>query len=132
MPESGTACRRPLVLAGVRQVRGGRVAGGVRKARGARGIGTGNRQPPPARTGDVPGFKGDDWYVIVFTATEFDGELKENGEGFLKWIPDEALESLHLWPSDHIFFQWLREEKFFSAKFMYVGEEMKGYEVTIY
>jgi 8-oxo-dGTP diphosphatase len=78
------------------------------------------------------GFKGDDWYVFVFTATEFDGELKENGEGFLKWIPDEALESLPLWPSDHIFFQWLREEKFFSAKFMYVGEEMKAYEVIIY
>ena len=79
-----------------------------------------------------PGFKGDDWYVFVFTATEFYGELKENGEGFLKWIPDEALESLPLWPSDHIFFKWLREGKFFSAKFMYVGEEMKGYEVTIY
>lgn len=79
-----------------------------------------------------PGFKGDDWYMFVFTATEFDGELKENGEGFLKWIPDKALESLPLWPNDHIFFQWLREEKFFSEKFMYVGEEMKAYEVTIY
>jgi len=79
-----------------------------------------------------PGFKGGDWYVFVLTATEFDGELKENGEGFLKWIPDEALVSLPQWPSDHIFFQWLLEEKFFSAKFIYVGEEMKGYEVTIY
>ena len=71
------------------------------------------------------GFKGDDWYVFVFTATEFDGELKENGEGFLKWIPDEALESLHLWPSDHIFFPWLREEKFFSAKFVYKGRRCR-------
>ena len=79
-----------------------------------------------------PGFKGDDWYVFVFTATEFDGELKENGEGYLKWIPDAEMESLPLWPSDHIFFPWLREEKFFSAKFVYEGEEMKGYEVVLY
>jgi 8-oxo-dGTP diphosphatase len=79
-----------------------------------------------------PGFKGNDWYVFVFTAQEFSGELKENGEGYLKWIPDAELESLPLWPSDHIFFPWLREDKFFSAKFVYEGEEMKGYEVAFY
>ena len=79
-----------------------------------------------------PGFKGDDWYVFVFTTQEFSGELKENSEGYLKWIPDEELESLPVWPSGHIFFQWMQEEKFFSAKFVYVGEEMKGYEVTVY
>jgi 8-oxo-dGTP diphosphatase len=79
-----------------------------------------------------PGFKGDDWYVFVFSATDFDGELIGNGEGYLKWIPDEELESLPLWPSDHIFLQWLREEKIFSAKFVYEGEEMKGWEVRFY
>ncbi|PIU91481.1 MAG: DNA mismatch repair protein MutT [Anaerolineae bacterium CG17_big_fil_post_rev_8_21_14_2_50_57_27] len=79
-----------------------------------------------------PGFKGEDWYVFVFTAQEFSGELKENGEGYLKWIPNAELESLPLWPSDHIFFQWLQEEKFFSAKFVYEGEEMKGWEVALY
>ena len=78
------------------------------------------------------GFKGEDWYVFVFTAQEFSGELKENGEGYLKWIPNAELESLPLWPSDHIFFQWLQEEKFFSAKFVYEGEEMKGWEVALY
>lgn len=79
-----------------------------------------------------PGFKGNDWYVFVFTAQEFSGELKENGEGYLKWIPDAELESLPLWPSDHIFFPWLREDNFFSAKFVYEGDEMKGYEVVLY
>jgi len=79
-----------------------------------------------------PGFKGEDWYVFVFTAQESSGELKENGEGYLKWIPNAELESLPLWPSDHIFFQWLQEEKFFSAKFVYEGEEMKGWEVALY
>jgi len=79
-----------------------------------------------------PAFKGEDWYVFVFTAEEFSGELKENEEGFLKWIPDGELESLPLWPSDHIFLPWLREEKFFLAKFEYEGEEMMNYTVSFY
>ncbi len=79
-----------------------------------------------------PGFKGDDWYVFVFTATEFTGELKENEEGYLKWIPDEELEALALWPSDHIFLPWIRAGKFFSAKFVYAGDEMKEHEVAFH
>jgi 8-oxo-dGTP diphosphatase len=79
-----------------------------------------------------PGFKGADWYVFVFTAKKFSGELKENGEGYLKWIPNMDLESLPLWPSDHIFLPWLLEEKFFTAKFVYAGEEFLRYEVMFY
>ena len=80
-----------------------------------------------------PGFKGDDWYVFVFTAEQFKGELtSENAEGYLQWVSDSQLESLPLWPSDHIFFPWLQEERFFSAKFVYAGDEMKGHKVIFY
>jgi 8-oxo-dGTP diphosphatase len=79
-----------------------------------------------------PAFKGEDWYVFVFTAEEFSGELKENEEGYLKWIPDNELETLPLWPSDHIFVPWIRAGKFFSARFIYEGDEMKEYTVTFY
>jgi len=79
-----------------------------------------------------PAFKGEDWYVFVFTATEFSGELKENEEGYLKWIPDEEVESLPLWPSDHVFLPWIREGRFFSAKFTYQGENIIGREVAFY
>jgi len=79
-----------------------------------------------------PGFKGNDWYVFVFTAHEFSGELRENHEGYLEWIPDAQLESLPLWPSDHIFLSWIRDGKFFSAKFVYEGDEMKDHSVTFY
>ncbi len=79
-----------------------------------------------------PGFKGDDWYVFVFTAQDFSGELKENGEGYLEWIPDNELESLPLWPSDHIFLPWIRQGRFFSAKFVYDGEEMKSHSEVFY
>jgi 8-oxo-dGTP diphosphatase len=79
-----------------------------------------------------PGFKGADWYVFVFTATNFTGDLIPSPEGDLCWVPDEELESLPLWPSDHIFLPWLKEEKFFSAKFMYEGDKYLSYEVRLY
>ena len=78
------------------------------------------------------GFKGDDWYVFVFTAQEFSGKLLENEEGYLKWIPDEELDSLPLWPSDHIFLPWIRQGKVFSAKFLYEGDKMQGHSVAFY
>jgi len=78
------------------------------------------------------GFKGNDWYVFVFTAHEFSGELHENAEGYLEWVPDAQIESRPLWPSDHIFLPWIRQGKFFSAKFVYAGEEMKDYTVAFH
>ena len=47
-----------------------------------------------------PNFKGNDWYVFVFTAREFTGKLIDSPEGRLEWIPDEKLPSLNLWESD--------------------------------
>lgn len=79
-----------------------------------------------------PNFKGADWYVFVFTASEFTGQLIDSPEGQLEWIPDEKLTSLNLWESDHIFLPWLKKESFFSAKFLYEGEIMKGYNVTFH
>ncbi|HEU4744753.1 MAG TPA: 8-oxo-dGTP diphosphatase [Anaerolineales bacterium] len=64
-----------------------------------------------------PNFKGNDWYVFVFTADDFSGELIDSPEGRLEWIPDESVPDLNLWQSDHIFMPWIREEKFFSAIF---------------
>ena len=40
-----------------------------------------------------PNFKGNDWYVFVFTATEFSGELIDSPEGKLEWIEDSQLGS---------------------------------------
>jgi 8-oxo-dGTP diphosphatase len=78
------------------------------------------------------GFKGNDWYVFVYTAETFSGDLKENEEGFLQWIPDAELEGLELWPSDHIFLPWLQGGKFFSAKFIYNGDKFLGHEVVFH
>jgi 8-oxo-dGTP diphosphatase len=79
-----------------------------------------------------PNFKGNDWYVFVFTATEFSGELIESPEGNLEWISDEKLLDLNLWESDHIFLPWLASGDFFSAKFEYEGDVMQRYEATFH
>jgi 8-oxo-dGTP diphosphatase len=77
-------------------------------------------------------FKGQDWYVFVFTATEFEGELIDSPEGRLEWIPDEEVGNLPLWPSNHIFLPWLNDGRFFSARFRYEGEVMLGHDVSFY
>lgn len=79
-----------------------------------------------------PKFKGNDWYVFVFTATEFSGELIESPEGRLEWIDDDRFAGLNLWESDRIFLPWIQEGRFFSAKFEYEGDEMRDYSVTFY
>ena len=80
-----------------------------------------------------PKFKGNDWYIFVFTAMEFEGELLESSpEGRLEWVDDEKLTSLNLWESDHIFLPWIEYGKFFSAKSDYEGDVMQGYEVKFY
>ena len=77
-----------------------------------------------------PKFKGNDWYVFVYTATEFTGELIDSPEGRLEWISNEKLLDLKLWESDHIFFPWIEVGKFFSAKFEYEEDHMQGYSVV--
>ncbi len=79
-----------------------------------------------------PGFKGQDWYVFVFSADQFSGDLIDSPEGELRWIKDEEVPGLELWPSDGFFFDWMRQDKFFSARFIYQGDEMLGHEVHFY
>jgi 8-oxo-dGTP diphosphatase len=79
-----------------------------------------------------PKFKGNDWYVFVFTANNFSGELIDSPEGRLEWIPDEKILSLNLWESDQIFMPWIREGKFFSAKFNYEGDQLRGHHVVFH
>lgn len=79
-----------------------------------------------------PKFKGNDWYVFVFTATDFSGELIESPEGRLEWIDDDGFAGLNLWESDRIFLPWLEEGKFFSARFEYAGNVMREYSVSFY
>ena len=62
----------------------------------------------------------EDWYVFVFTASEFSGDLIDSPEGDLAWIPDAELLALNIWDGDRLFMPWLNDGRgFFSAKFIY-------------
>ncbi|HEX9739867.1 MAG TPA: 8-oxo-dGTP diphosphatase [Ignavibacteriaceae bacterium] len=80
----------------------------------------------------------DDWYVFLFTADNYEGEIINSSEGNLEWIPNDKLTSLNLWDGDKIFLEWLsrdntaRHSRFFSAKFIYEGGIFKDYKVCFY
>lgn len=80
-----------------------------------------------------PEFKdGEDWFVFVFTAEQFSGELIDSNEGHLQWIPDAELFSLNLWDGDEIFMEWIKLNKFFSGKFTYKEGKLTGHTVHFY
>lgn len=82
---------------------------------------------------DFPKFDGvNDWYVFIFTADKFTGEMIESNEGHLEWVANEKLLDLPLWEGDKIFLKWLDDNRFFSAKFAYEDGKLKKHEVNFY
>ncbi len=73
-----------------------------------------------------------DWFVFIFSSTEFSGELIDSDEGNLEWIEDEKISSLNLWEGDKIFMDWTNKNKFFSAKFIYKNKKLKSHSVIFY
>ena len=81
-------------------------------------------------------FVSDQWgtqYMHLFTATEYEGEIKECNEGDLEWVPKTEIEHLNLWEGDKIFFRLLDENaNFFSLKLCYKDDKLVFYEVNKY
>ena len=75
----------------------------------------------------------DDWYVYIFTADKFTGELMDNPpEGKLEWIENKDLLSLNIWDGDEIFIPLVFEDKFFSGKFIYENGRLKSHTLNFY
>lgn len=82
-----------------------------------------------------PDFNGDDeWFTFVYVVTGFDGEIcfEDCDEGVLEWKEIDKLNELNMWEGDKIFLPWLKEEKFFSAKFIYKADETGKYKFDNY
>ena len=80
-----------------------------------------------------PGFDGEhDWYVYVFSGSDFEGKLIDSPEGHLEWIPDENLLELPLWEGDRIFLKWLEADRFFSGKFLYKSGRLVSHSAVFY
>jgi len=76
--------------------------------------------------------QGEDWYVFLFEATEFEGQLITSPEGDLAWIDDDRVPELNLWPGDRVFLRALQDGHFFSGKFVYRDGELVDYQMNIY
>jgi 8-oxo-dGTP diphosphatase len=81
-----------------------------------------------------PKFDGfDDWYVFIFSATDFSGDLIACNEGQLEWVPLDEVMDKPTWDGDRVFLRWLLEDKpFFSGKFHYNSEGFMDYQVNFY
>ena len=73
-----------------------------------------------------------DWLVFVYTADSFEGNLIDSDEGVLDWIDSNKILELNLWEGDKIFIPWLKQDKFFSAKFIYTDKSLQDYNVVFY
>ncbi len=64
-------------------------------------------------------------YMHLFTATEFEGQLKECDEGVLEWVDKAQVAKLPHWDGDLIFLALLEKgEPFFSLKLTYKGSSL--------
>ena len=73
----------------------------------------------------------EDWYVFLFTATDFTGEITSCNEGDLAWVDKDKIDSLQMHEGDYYFFKWMNEyEGVFSAKFNYENGVLKNFQVT--
>ena len=64
-------------------------------------------------------------YIWLFSAYDYEGEIKECDEGVLKWIDKDRVFDLNLWEGDKVFLKYLDEKKeFFSLKLEYMGEKL--------
>lgn len=80
----------------------------------------------PAYRGIVT-FVSEDWceYMHLFTATAFEGKMRQCDEGVLEWVPWDRITQLPIWEGDKVFLRLLRERQaFFSLKLVYEGERL--------
>lgn len=64
-------------------------------------------------------------YMFLYTATEFEGDIKACDEGNLEWVAKDKIDQLNLWQGDLIFFRLLEENRpFFSLKLEYSGDKL--------
>lgn len=72
-------------------------------------------------------------YMFVYIADGFEGTIGICDEGNLEWIDTSQIDELELWEGDRLLWQWLKnEERFFSAKFVYDGDNLIGNQVEFY
>ena len=72
-------------------------------------------------------------YMFLYTADNYEGQIKECNEGKLAWIEKDMVSDLNLWEGDKIFLRLLKENApFFSLKLNYRDDELIDSKIKIY
>jgi 8-oxo-dGTP diphosphatase len=78
-------------------------------------------------------FNNEDWYVFLFTADDFTGEVTKCDEGELVWIDKDKLDDLPMHGGDRFFLKWMQGDRgLFSVKFCYGERGLKDYKIVFY
>ena len=73
------------------------------------------------------------YYIFIYTASEYEGEIGHCDEGELKWIDNDKILDLELWQGDRLFWGWLLSDAgFFSANFVYDGDDLVKSDVIFH
>lgn len=77
-------------------------------------------------------YHGQDEGMFVYTCDDFSGNLHDCNEGVLQWIKDDEISRLPMWEGDYHFFEWIKDEKFHSAKIVYENDKVIEYKENSY
>lgn len=72
--------------------------------------------------------------ICVFTADGYTGELITCNEGELRWVDKTQVPNLPTWEGDRVFLDLLlsNEERFFSIKLQYEGDQLVEKKINLY
>ena len=72
--------------------------------------------------------------MCVFTADGYTGELITCNEGELRWVDKTQVPNLPTWEGDRVFLDLLlsNEERFFSIKLQYEGDQLVEKKINLY
>ena len=78
-------------------------------------------------------FNQEDWYVFLFSATQFEGELIQCDEGELRWVQQSDIDFLDMHEGDRYFLKWMKTHSgLFTAKFQYDKGTLIDYQLKVY
>jgi 8-oxo-dGTP diphosphatase len=73
-------------------------------------------------------YHGRDEGMFVYSCQYFQGNIKECDEGVLQWIDNDKIKDLNIWEADYHFFDWLKDNKFHTAKITYKNDQLIEYK----
>lgn len=76
---------------------------------------------------------GAEWLCFVYSFSEYDGEpLKQGPEGEVHFPMISALEHLPMYKGDKLFTPFVFKSGYFSARFVYSGQELVEHEIKLF